>query len=254
MAPHPQRVGLQTQSGIALSLRRQSDYTFLNERLARHYGIAGVYGERFRRVSLPPDSVRRGLLGQGSILTDTSRANRTSPVIRGKWILENIFGTPPPAPPANVPELKEERNPAKVLPMREQMAQHRANPVCASCHAQMDELGFALENFDAIGEWRDVDAAGARIDPTAKLPDGTTFTGPVELRKVLLTHADDFLTTLTENLLTYALGRGLDAADAPAVRQIKRDAAATNYRFASLVQAIVRSTPFQMWMAQQRAN
>ena len=231
-----------------------ADYTFLNERLARHYGIAGVYGERFRRVSLPPDSVRRGLLGQGSILTDTSRANRTSPVIRGKWILENIFGTPPPAPPANVPELKEERNPAKVLPMREQMAQHRANPVCASCHAQMDELGFALENFDAIGEWRDVDAAGARIDPTAKLPDGTTFTGPVELRKVLLTHADDFLTTLTENLLTYALGRGLDAADAPAVRQIKRDAAPTNYRFASLVQAIVRSTPFQMWMAQQRAN
>jgi mono/diheme cytochrome c family protein len=231
-----------------------ADYTFLNERLARHYGIAGVYGERFRRVSLPPDSVRRGLLGQGSILTDTSRANRTSPVIRGKWILENIFGTPPPAPPANVPELKEERNPAKVLPMREQMAQHRENPVCASCHAQMDELGFALENFDAIGEWRAVDAAGSRIDPTAKLPDGTTFTGPVELRKVLLTHADDFLTTLTEKLLTYALGRGLDSADAPAVRQIKRDAAPSNYRFASLVQGIVRSTPFQMRMAQQRAN
>jgi mono/diheme cytochrome c family protein len=231
-----------------------ADYTFLNERLARHYGIAGVYGERFRRVSLPPDSVRRGLLGQGSILTDTSRANRTSPVIRGKWILENIFGAPPPAPPANVPELKEERNPAKVLPMREQMAQHRANPVCASCHAQMDELGFALENFDAIGEWRDVDAAGSRIDPTAKLPDGTTFRGPSELRKVLLNHADDFLTTLTEKLLTYALGRGLDAADAPAIRRIKRDAAPTNYRFASLVQGIVRSTPFQMRMAQDRAT
>ena len=231
-----------------------ADYTFVNERLAQHYGIAGVYGERFRRVSLPPDSVRRGLLGQGSILTDTSRANRTSPVIRGKWILENIFGTPPPSPPANVPELKEERDPAKVLPMREQMAQHRANPVCASCHAQMDALGFALENFDAIGEWRDVDANGSRIDATAKLPDGTTFTGPVELRKVLLTHADDFLTTLTEKLLTYALGRGLDAADAPAVRQIKRDAALTNYRFASLVQGIVRSTPFQMRMAQDRAN
>src|SRR5262245_39499889 len=180
-----------------------ADYTFLNERLARHYGIPGVYGERFRRVSLPPDSVRRGLLGQGSILTDTSRANRTSPVIRGKWILENIFGTPPPAPPANVPELKDERDPAKILPIRQQMAQHRANPVCASCHAQMDQLGFALENFDAIGEWREVDAAGSRIDPTAKLPDGTTFTGPVELRKVLLTHADDFLTTLTEKLLTY---------------------------------------------------
>ncbi|HJZ76628.1 MAG TPA: DUF1592 domain-containing protein [Vicinamibacterales bacterium] len=231
-----------------------ADYTFLNERLARHYGIAGVYGERFRRVTLPPDSARRGLLGQGSILTDTSRANRTSPVIRGKWILENIFGTPPPSPPANVPELKDERDPAKVLPMREQMARHRANPVCASCHAQMDELGFALENFDAIGEWRDVDAAGTRIDPTAKLPDGTTFTGPVELRKVLLNHSDDFLTTLTEKLLTYALGRGLDAADAPAVRQIKRDAAPSNYRFASIVAGIVRSTPFQMRMAQERAN
>ena len=223
-----------------------ADYTFLNERLARHYGIGGVYGERFRRVTLPPESPRRGLLGQGSILTDTSRANRTSPVIRGKWILENIFGTPPPAPPANVPELKEERDPAKVLPMREQMAQHRANPVCASCHAQMDQLGFALENFDAIGEWRDVDAGGSPIDPAAKLPDGTAFAGPVELRKVLLSHADDFLTTLTEKLLTYALGRGIDAADAPAVRRIKRDAARANYRFAALVQGIVSSTPFQM--------
>ena len=231
-----------------------ADYTFLNERLAKHYGIPGVYGERFRRVSLPPDSVRRGLLGQGSILTDTSRANRTSPVIRGKWILENIFGTPPPPPLPNVPELKEEKNPAKVLPMREQMAQHRANPVCASCHAQMDELGFALENFDAIGEWRDIDAAGSPIDASAKLPDGTTFTGPAELRKVLLNHADDFLTTLTEKLLTYALGRGLEAADAPAIRQIKRQAAGANYRFASLVQGIVTSTPFQMRMAQERAN
>jgi hypothetical protein len=231
-----------------------ADYTFLNERLARHYGIPGVYGERFRRVSLPADSVRRGLLGQGSILTDTSRPNRTSPVIRGKWILENIFGAPPPAPPANVPELKEERNPAKVLPMREQIAQHRANPVCASCHAQMDELGFALENFDAIGEWRDIDAAGSPIDASAKLPDGTTFTGPAELRKVLLNHSDDFLTTFTEKLLTYALGRGLEAADAPAIRQIKREAGRASYRFASLVQGIVTSTPFQMRMAQERAN
>jgi mono/diheme cytochrome c family protein len=231
-----------------------ADYTFLNERLARHYGIPGVYGERFRRVSLPADSVRRGLLGQGSILTDTSRANRTSPVIRGKWILENIFGTPPPPPLPNVPELKEERNPAKVLPMREQMAQHRANPICASCHAQMDELGFALENFDAIGEWRDIDAAGSPIDASAKLPDGTTFTGPVELRKVLLNHSDDFLTTLTEKLLTYALGRGLEAGDAPAVRRIKQSAARANYRFAALIQGIVSSTPFQMRMAQERAN
>jgi mono/diheme cytochrome c family protein len=226
-----------------------ADYTFLNERLAKHYGIPGVYGERFRRVALPPESVRRGLLGQGSILTGTSRANRTSPVIRGKWILENIFGTPPPPPLPNVPELKEERDPTKILPMREQMTQHRASPVCSSCHAQMDELGFALENFDAIGEWRDIDAAGSPIDATAKLPDGTTFKGPVELRRVLQNHADDFLTTMTEKLLTYALGRGLEASDAPAVRRIKRDAAGTNYRFAALIQGIVTSMPFQMRMA-----
>jgi len=138
--------------------------------------------------------------------------------------------------------------------MREQMAQHRGNPVCASCHAQMDELGFALENFDAIGEWRVTDAAGAPIDASAKFPDGTTFAGPVELRKVLLSHSDDFLTTLTEKLLTYALGRGLEATDAPAIRQIKRDAAGANYRIVPLIQAIVRSTPFQMRMAQARAN
>src|SRR5204863_8795100 len=161
-----------------------ADYTFLNERLAKHYGISGVYGERFRKVSLPPDSVRRGLLGQGSILTGTSRPNRTSPVIRGKWILENIFGAPPPSPPPNVPELKETRDPRKVLPMREQMAQHRANAVCAACHAQMDQLGFALENFDAIGEWRDTYLSGAPIDAAAELPDGTKINGPAELRKV----------------------------------------------------------------------
>ncbi|MEX2303584.1 MAG: DUF1592 domain-containing protein [Bryobacterales bacterium] len=229
-----------------------ADYTFLNERLAKHYGIADVYGERFRRVQLPAESVRRGLLGQGSILTDTSRPNRTSPVIRGKWILENIFGTPPPPPPANVPDLEEERDPRKVLPMREQLAQHRANPVCASCHAQMDQLGFALENFDAIGEWRNTYSSGAPIDAAAELPDGTTFSGPAELRKVLLNHSDEFLTTITEKLLTYALGRGLEAADAPAVRQVKREAAGTDYRFASLIQGIVTSTPFQMRMAQRR--
>ena len=178
-----------------------ADYTFLNERLATHYGIDGVYGERFRRVSLPPDSVRRGLLGQGSILTGTSRANRTSPVIRGKWILENILGTPPPPPPPNVPDLDEERDPRKVLPIREQMAAHRANPVCASCHAQMDQLGFALENFDAIGEWRELYASGLPIDASAAFPDGTTFDGPTQLRTLLLSHSDDFLTTVTERLL-----------------------------------------------------
>jgi cytochrome c551/c552 len=231
-----------------------ADYTFLNERLAKHYGIPGVYGERFRRVTLAADSPRRGLIGQGSILTGTSRANRTSPVIRGKWILENIFGAPPPPPPPNVPELKEERDPTKVLPMREQMAAHRANPVCAACHAQMDQLGFALENFDAIGEWRDTDQNKKPIDASAQLPDGTKFTGPNELRKVLLGHSDDFLTTVTERLLTYALGRGLEAADVPAIRQVKREAASTNYKFASLIQGVVTSTPFQMSMAPASTN
>jgi cytochrome c551/c552 len=231
-----------------------ADYTFLNERLAKHYGIPGVYGERFRRVSLPSDSVRRGLLGQGSILTGTSRANRTSPVIRGKWIMENILGSPPPPPPPNVPELKDERDPRKVLPMREQLAQHRADPACASCHAQMDQLGFALENFDAIGEWRAIYSSGAPIDAAAELPDGTKLNGPTELRQVLLNHSDEFLTTAIERLLTYALGRGLEAADTPAIRQVKREAARRDYRFASLIEGIVRSTPFQMRMAQERAD
>ena len=231
-----------------------ADYTFLNERLAKHYGIGGVYGERFRRVPLPDDSVRRGLLGQGSVLTGTSRANRTSPVIRGKWILENILGTPPPPPPPNVPDLVEERDPRKVLPMREQLAAHRANPVCASCHAQMDQLGFALENFDAIGEWRDVYSSGLPIDVSAELPDGTRFDGPTELRKVLLSYSEQFLTTATDRLLTYALGRGLEASDAPAVRQIKREAAQENYSFRSLVQGIAVSMPFRMRMASGDAN
>jgi hypothetical protein len=231
-----------------------ADYTFLDERLARHYGVPGVYGERFRRVSLPADSPRRGLMGKGSILMSTSYPNRTSPVIRGKWILENIFGSPPPPPPPNVPELKDERDPRKVLPMREQMAAHRANPICAGCHAQMDQLGFSLENFDGIGEWRDIYPSGAPVDASAELPDGTTFKGPAELRQVLLTHSDEFLTTMTEKLLTYALGRGLEPSDAPAVRKIKRDAARDNLRFAALVQGVVTSVPFQMKLAHSGTN
>ena len=231
-----------------------ADYTFLNERLAKHYGIPGVYGERFRRVVLPANSVRRGLLGQGSILTGTSRPNRTSPVIRGKWILDNLLGAPPPPPPPNVPDLEEERDPRKVLPIRERMAAHRANPVCASCHAQMDQLGFALENFDAIGEWREIYASGLPIDASAEFPDGTKFDGPAELRQLLLGQSESFLTTVTDRLLTYALGRGLEATDAPVVRQIKRDAASENYAFAALIQGIVTSTPFQMRMAQGGAN
>jgi uncharacterized protein DUF1588/uncharacterized protein DUF1592/uncharacterized protein DUF1585 len=231
-----------------------ADYTFLNERLARHYGIGGVRGERFRRVSLPPGSPRGGLLGQGSILMATSYPNRTTPVIRGKWILENVFGTPPPAPPPNVPTLKDERDPRKVLPMREQMAAHRKNPACAGCHAQMDQLGFSLENFDAIGEWRDIYTSGAKVDAAAELPDGTKFNGPAELRKVLVQHSDEFTSTVVEKLMTYALGRGLEAGDAPAVRKIKRDAAGDNYRFEALIHGIVTSTPFTMRMAQDFAN
>ena len=231
-----------------------ADYTFLNERLARHYGIPGVAGERFRRVTLPADSPRRGLLGQGGVLMATSYPNRTTPVIRGKWILENIFGAPPPPPPPNVPMLVEERDPRKVLPMREQMAAHRKNPVCAGCHAQMDQLGFALENFDAIGEWRDTYMSGSKVDASAELPDGTKFNGPTELREVLVKHSDEFVTTMTEKMLTYALGRGLEAYDQPAIRKVKREAARDNYRFASLVQGIVTSTPFQMRMAQDFAN
>jgi hypothetical protein len=231
-----------------------ADYTYLNERLARHYGIDGVRGERFRRVTLAPGSPRGGLLGQGSILMATSYPNRTSPVIRGKWILENVFGAPPPPPPPNVPELKDDRDPRKVLPMRERLAAHRANPACAGCHAQMDQLGFALENFDAIGEWRDIYTSGAKVDASAQLPDGSKFNGPAELRKVLLSHSDEFLTTMTEKLMVYALGRGLEAPDAPAVRKIKRDATRENYKFESLIQGIVTSTPFTMRMAQEYAN
>ena len=223
-----------------------ADYTFLNERLANHYGISGVYGERFRRVSLPADSVRRGLLGQGSILTGTSRANRTSPVIRGKWILENILGAPPPPPPPDVPDLEDERDPRKVLPMREQMAVHRANPVCASCHAQMDQLGFALENFDAIGEWREIYASGLPIDASAEFPDGTQFDGAAGLREALVASPARFVGTLTEKLMIYALGRGLEHYDAPIVRSIVRDVEEDNYRFSSIILGIVKSPPFRM--------
>lgn len=231
-----------------------ANYTFLNERLAKHYGIPGIIGQQFRRVTLPADSVRGGLLGKGAILMSTSYPNRTSVVIRGKWILENVFGTPPPPPPPNVPALAEERDPRKALPMREQMAAHRKNPVCAGCHAQMDQLGFALENFDAIGEWRQIYSSGTRVDASGQLPDGSKFNGPVELRKVLREHSDQFITTATEKLLTYALGRGLEARDTPTLRAIKRGSASDNYRFASLIQQIVMSVPFTETMSVEMSN
>ena len=223
-----------------------ADYTFLNERLARHYQIPNVYGSHFRRVTLAGENEnRRGLLGQGSILTVTSYANRTSLVLRGKWVLNNILGTPPPPPPPDVPFLKEQSKDGKILSLRERMEQHRTNPSCASCHVVMDPLGFALENFDGIGHWR-TDDGDSPVDSSGVLPDGSRFEGPIGLRKVLRDKEEQFVHTVTEKLLTYALGRGLEYYDAPAIRKIMREAAPNDYRWSALVRGIVRSTAFQM--------
>ena len=221
-----------------------SDYTFVNERLARHYGIPNVHGSRFRRVT-QPDDTRRGLLGHGSILTVTSLATRTSPVVRGKWLLENILGTPPPPPPPNVPELKERKDSGEMTSLRQRLEAHRASPVCANCHSRMDPIGFAFENFDAVGRWRETDA-DAPIDSSGVLPDGTAFEGLPELRQVLLSRRDEFVTTVTEKLLTYAVGRGIEYYDRPAIRAIVRDAAADEYRWSAIILGVVRSMPFQM--------
>ena len=229
-----------------------ADYSFLNERLAKHYGLAGtagVYGSDFRRVTLT-DERRRGLLGQGSILTVTSYGDRTSPVGRGKWVLENVLGTPPPPPPPNVPELEPATETGMVLSMRERMEQHRANPVCASCHRMMDPLGLALENFDAVGRWRPQMPGGGAIDAAGTMPDGTKFDGPSELRELLVQNPEMLATVVTEKLLTYALGRGIEYFDVPAVRQITRTAADSDYGLASLVVGVVNSPPFQMRLAQ----
>jgi mono/diheme cytochrome c family protein len=228
----------------ALDLLR-ADYTFLNERLATHYGIPNVKGSHFRRVTLGTDSVRSGLLGKGAILTVTSYPDRTSPVVRGKWILENLLGTPPPPPLPNVPPLKSTDAAGAVLSMRQRMEQHRANPVCASCHALMDPLGLSLENFDATGKWRTLGESSAAIDSTGMLPDGSKFMGPAGLRNALL-GSDRFVSTLTEKMLTYALGRGLEYYDASSVRAIVRGAAGDDYKFSSLVTGIVQSAPFRM--------
>jgi hypothetical protein len=227
-----------------------ADYTFVNERLARQYGIIGIYGSQFRRVPVT-DPARRGLLGQGSFLAVTSHAERTSPVLRGKWILENILGLPVPPPPPNVPPLKERANGEKARTMREQMAEHRADPACASCHKIMDSIGFALENFDAVGAWRSMDA-DAPVDASGDLADGTHVNGVVELRAALLKKPDLFVGTMTEKLMTYALGRGIDYRDMPAVRIIVRDSGRDGYRFSSLVLGVVRSLPFQMKMAPEK--
>ena len=230
--------------GSVLELLTAS-HTFVNERLARHYGIPHVYGSRFRRVELD-SPVRQGLLGQGSILTLTSYATRTSPVLRGKWILENLLGSPPPPPPPDVPALDETTESGEPRSMREAMEQHRANPACASCHARMDPLGFALENFDAVGRWRTLSESDEPIDASGVLPDGRRFEGPAGLRAALLRAPDQFVHTVTEKLLTYALGRGVEHFDAPTIRAVVRDAERDGWRFESIVSGIVNSTPFQM--------
>jgi hypothetical protein len=227
-----------------------ADYTFLNERLARHYGIAGIYGSQFRRVTLK-DDFRRGLLGQGSILAVTSHAERTSPVVRGKWILENILGMPVPPPPPDVPALRENKDREKPLTMREQMVEHRANAVCASCHKTMDPIGLALENFDAVGAWRSREAGGV-IDVSGELADGTKVNGVIDLRNSIVSRPEMFAGTLAEKLLLYALGRGLDYRDRPAVRGIVREAAQKDYKMSSLILGVIRSTPFQMRTVAER--
>ena len=222
----------------------RADYTFLNERLAKHYGIPNVYGSRFRRVELGPDSRRGGLLRQGSVLAVTSYATRTSPVIRGVWVLSNIVGAPPPPPLPNVPAL--DGNVPANLPVRERMAAHRASPVCASCHRTIDPVGFALENFDAVGRWRDNEGDSGPIDVSGTLPGTGDIKGVSGLEDALLQRPDLFATTLTEKLLTFALGRGVEYYDAPAVRKILREAQPAGYRFSSLILGIVNSAPFQM--------
>ncbi|HVY34789.1 MAG TPA: DUF1592 domain-containing protein, partial [Caulobacteraceae bacterium] len=220
-------------------------YTFLNERLARHYGIPGVSGIRFRRVDLPADSPRGGLLGQGSLQMVTSYPNRTSPVLRGKWVLDSLLGTPPPEPPPNVPALKDTGAGGKPASVRARLEEHRKNPVCAACHATMDPLGFALENFDATGKWR-VDDAGMKVDASGVLPNGTKFVGPNGLRDALLARKEQFVQAMTQKLLAYALGRQIEAYDMPAVRKVVHDARKDDYRWQSIIGGIVKSEPFLM--------
>jgi hypothetical protein len=228
-----------------------ADYTFLNERLAQHYGIPNIYGSRFRRVTLGPElDYRRGLLGQGSFLSVTWVQNfRTSPVKRGVWVLENILGTPPPEPPPNVPPLEDSKGgPEKILTLREQMTMHRKNEPCASCHKLMDPIGFALENFDADAKWRAKQGGdgGVPIDASAELWDGTKVNGPVELRQALLRYAPQFVRMFTEKLMTYGLGRGVEYYDMPVIRSIVREAEKNNDKFSSLLLGVVKSAPFQM--------
>ena len=227
----------------------RADYSFLNERLAKHYGVPNVYGSRFRKVTFGPETMRGGLLRQGSILTVTSYATRTSPVIRGKWILDNILGVPPPPPPPNVPALEEAKAAMKKMTMRERLSEHRKNPACSGCHKLMDPVGFSLENFDAVGRWRQAED-GTPVDVSGGLPDGANFSGVAGLEKALLTRPELFATTFIEKLLTYSLGRGVEFTDAPAVRQIVRQAQKSDFRFSSFIQGIAGSPSFQLRRAQ----
>jgi hypothetical protein len=221
-----------------------ANYTFVNERLARHYGIDGVYGARFRRVEVT-DPNRQGLLGHGSLLSLTSASSRTSPIIRGKFIVSELWNNPPPAPPANVPGLEESAPKGRPSTVREMLELHRANPTCAACHNNIDPIGFALENFDAVGQWRDTTREGLTIDSKGILGDGTPVDGPVALREALLSNPEVFAGTVTEKLMIYALGRGLEPADMPVVRSVLRNAAQEKYSLSSIILGIVDSFPFQ---------
>ena len=222
-----------------------ANYTYVNGRLAKHYGIPNVYGSRFQRVDFGKDSTRGGLLRHGSILTVTSYATRTSPVIRGKWVLENILGVPPPPPPANIPALPEKASTAKPMSMRERLAEHRDNPACRGCHQLMDPIGFALESYDGVGRYRTTENAKP-LDVAGGLPDGSKFIGVQGLQEALLKRPEVFAGTFTEKLMTYALGRGVETTDAPAVRKIVRETKEKDFKFSSFILGIVNSTPFQM--------
>jgi len=232
-----------------------ANYTFVNERLAKHYGIPNVYGDQFRMVPVT-DGIRGGLLGQGGILTATAYPNRTSVVLRGKWVLDAVLGSPPAPPPPNIPPLPEE-TPGKVLSMRERMAEHRKSVACAGCHARMDPIGFALENFDATGRWRSGESSGITdlnlqpIDASGEFPDGTKFNGVKDLKKILVGRSDEFIYNLSEKLFTYALGRGADWYDSPVLRTAMRAAQSNDYRFSAIVLSLVNSVPFQMRMPRE---
>jgi len=224
-----------------------ADYTFVNERLAKHYGISGVYGERFRQVKLT-DPNRFGLLGHGSILSMTALATRTSPVFRGKYVLSTFLDTPPPLPPPNVPALEDSDKGTGSAPksVRDQLELHRQNPACAGCHRVIDPPGFALENFDSVGQWRTAMPNGAKIDANGVLADGSNVNGPAELRHAILSRPEAFVTVVTERMMIYALGRGLEPADMPVVRRIVRQAGKDGYRLNTIVNQIIQSAPFQM--------